>query len=220
MTNEHVEEPHFEKKISLPIISEAMSLGIIVTLCQMIQREIDCVVYCKNGDTLVAKSSHELDQFTEQFVIDKFNKLKMVVMRANNLYDGCIEAKVEPSPVAEPVGPPVGATRENHHLPSRTDIMMPWAEDRLGKVNAEGNGKYGRYDFTLGERQSAMLNHAMDHLYSWTKGIINPSAATGEDDLAKAVWNLRCVLDQDERLKLGFLPAELNDLCVSKGAKK
>ena len=96
-----------------------------------------------------------------------------------------------------------GSQRDTQDGKPRPDLLPVGAQLRKAVIHMLGSIKYAERNWELGQPQSQFLTSLFRHLYAWMLG------DTSEDHLAQAGWNLDCLLDQEERLLRGKLPAEL-----------
>ena len=65
---------------------------------------------------------------------------------------------------------------------------------------------YPARNWELGIPDSSWFDSTMSHLMKWAQG------DGSEDHLRAAMWNIVCMVDQRERIKLGLLPDTLHDM--------
>lgn len=99
-----------------------------------------------------------------------------------------------------------GAVRDMSAGKGRFDLLCPYAENELAKHMEKGCAKYGDRNWEKGIPQHSFIDSAKRHLNKVQRGLHD------EDHLVAAYWNLHCAISQRERIKLGLLPAELDDL--------
>ena len=76
----------------------------------------------------------------------------------------------------------------------RYDLISPRALFRLAVTYAEGAAKYGAHNWEKGMEASNLINHALQHIFSWLDG-----DDSGEDHLAHAFWNLAALMHFEEK---------------------
>jgi len=89
---------------------------------------------------------------------------------------------------------PTGAVRGNDAENVRFDLITPIGLRRLAETCAEGARKYGDHNWQKGIPASAMLNHAIRHIYLYLAG------DRFEDHLAHAAWNILGVCHFEEAM--------------------
>ena len=87
-----------------------------------------------------------------------------------------------------------------------SERILTWALERLARWFEAGAKKYGDRNWEKGQTQSRLMDSALRHLCKHMRG------QRDEDHLAAAAWNVMCALDQETRMSLGLLRADLNDL--------
>ena len=75
----------------------------------------------------------------------------------------------------------------------RFDLISPQALRRLAATYNEGAVKYGAHNWEKGMEASNLVNHALQHIFSWLQGDDND-----EDHLAHALWNLAALMQFEE----------------------
>jgi hypothetical protein len=98
-----------------------------------------------------------------------------------------------------------GSVRDVRRGKGRYDLMPPHAEDVLAKHFEKGAEKYGDRNWEKGQPQGDFFDSARRHLNKFARGLDD------EDHLVAALWNVMCLVDQRERIKLGLLDPALND---------
>lgn len=84
--------------------------------------------------------------------------------------------------------------------------LLPFRALTLGAKQMErGMGKYGKRNWERGQPLSSYFDSAQRHLWKHWQGW------TDEPHLDAAVWNMLCYAETAERIRLGILPAELDD---------
>jgi hypothetical protein len=110
-----------------------------------------------------------------------------------------------------------GALRSDRTGRGRYDLIAPFALERLAKQYEHGASQKGGKDGRNWERGfpiSRAICSAMSHINDYLKG------DRSEDHLAAASWQLFCTMEFEERIKLGFLPAQLADTPKLEHSKK
>jgi hypothetical protein len=78
--------------------------------------------------------------------------------------------------------------------------------EQLARLYEAGCLKYGDRNWEKGIPLGRYMDSGMRHMVKFMRG------ETDEDHLLAAAWNLCCALDTRERIKLGILPPELDNL--------
>jgi hypothetical protein len=94
------------------------------------------------------------------------------------------------------------------------ELISPLFEERLAGWLTQGARKYARRNWEQGipiERCFASLRR---HLHAWQLG------QSDEDHLAAAACNLMFIIHNEEAIKHGLLPSELNDMPVYTAERK
>jgi len=99
-----------------------------------------------------------------------------------------------------------GAKRDIQQGKGRFDLLPPYAMKRLAKHFENGAVKYGDRNWEKGMPLSRFLDSLLRHAFQILKG------DKDEDHKAAVAWNAMCLIDTEERIELGLLPKELNDL--------
>lgn len=99
-----------------------------------------------------------------------------------------------------------GSRRDTRDGKGRFDLLPPRAIARLARHFEAGSKKYGDRNWEKGQPLSRYMDSALRHAFRFTQG------ERDEDHLIAAAWNLVCLAETEERIKLGLLPKELNDL--------
>lgn len=101
---------------------------------------------------------------------------------------------------SEPVGNeselrvfPTGAKRSRDADEERYALISPVGLRRLARTYAEGEKKYGTYNWEKGLSIQSVLDHAIRHIYLYLDG------DRSEDHLAHAAWNLFAAMHSEER---------------------
>lgn len=99
-----------------------------------------------------------------------------------------------------------GAHRDCQEGKGRMDLLPFRALIELAKVYEEGAKKYDDNNWRKGIPLSRYVDSATRHLAKWMIGWRD------EPHLAQAAWNIMCLIETQEMIAEGLLPAELNDL--------
>ena len=99
-----------------------------------------------------------------------------------------------------------GSVRDIREGKGRYDLIPPKSLRRLAQHYENGAKKYGDRNWEKGQPLSRYLDSAIRHTFNYLDG------QRDEDHLIAAIWNLMAIIDHEERIKLGELPEELNDL--------
>ena len=98
-----------------------------------------------------------------------------------------------------------GSRRDTDEGKPRFDLVSASALRRLACHMAQGAKKYGDNNWRLGQPmtrfEASMLRHAFDYM----------AGDRTEDHLSALLFNAMAIMDQEERIKGGKLPAELDD---------
>lgn len=98
-----------------------------------------------------------------------------------------------------------GSRRDTAKGKGRYDLLPFIALRRLAKHYENGAEKYGDHNWRLGQPLSRTFHSAVSHLLCWAMGW------TDEDHLSAAIWNICTILETEEMIRRGKLPAELDD---------
>lgn len=99
-----------------------------------------------------------------------------------------------------------GAIRDANDDKGRMDLL-PWLGIiRLSKHFQKGAISKGERNWERGMPIAAAMDSTMRHLAKAMAGM------TDEDHITAAYWGLAVIVDELERIKLGTMPAELNDV--------
>lgn len=98
------------------------------------------------------------------------------------------------------------ALRGNSDGKGRYDLIPTKALRRIAIHYENGGKKYGDRNWEKGVPLSRYLNSAIRHLYQVLEG------QNDEDHEAAAVWNIMGFMETKDRINLGLLPKELDDL--------
>lgn len=99
-----------------------------------------------------------------------------------------------------------GAQRDSREGKGRYDLLPCAAIRRLAGVYERGAKKYAERNWESGMSLSRCMDSGIRHAFQYLEG------HRDEDHLAQAVFNLLAVIEYEERIKRGQLPASLNDL--------
>jgi len=99
-----------------------------------------------------------------------------------------------------------GALRADDTGRPRPDLISPYFQMRLGGHLVTGAKGFPPRNWERGMPISEYAKSACRHLAQWRMGLTN------EDHLAALAFNVMCAIDHEERIKLGLLPKELDDM--------
>jgi hypothetical protein len=99
-----------------------------------------------------------------------------------------------------------GAQRDCQEGKGRMDLLPFMALMNVARVYEEGAKKYRAHNWRRGIPLSRYADSGMRHFAKWMAGMRD------EPHLDQAVWNLLCLIETQELIRQGKLPAELNDL--------
>lgn len=99
-----------------------------------------------------------------------------------------------------------GAQRDTQSGKGRYDLLPTRAMKRLAQHFENGAIKYDARNWEKGIPLSRYLDSALRHTFKFLEG------QRDEDHLSAGIWNLMCLLETQERIELGILPKELDDL--------
>lgn len=85
-----------------------------------------------------------------------------------------------------------GAKRGTDHADCDISLLPPEAVRAWGRAFAEGREKYGTHNWLKGFPQCGVINHALQHLYSYLEG------DKSEDHLGHAMWNIGVAIHQQK----------------------
>ncbi len=106
-----------------------------------------------------------------------------------------------------------GSVRDTQDNKGRYDLLPTRAMREVALHFQGGSKKYGDRNWELGQPLSRYLDSGLRHAFLVLQG------ETDENHAAAAAWNFLCFLDTRARIAAGLLPAELNDLPVTKPSK-
>ena len=99
-----------------------------------------------------------------------------------------------------------GAVRDIQEGKGRYDLLPTRAIARLTKHYEKGAIKYGDGNWLKGIPLRRMMDSALRHIFKALEG------QTDEDHFIAAAWNLLGIVELQERIDIGLLPKELDDL--------
>jgi hypothetical protein len=99
-----------------------------------------------------------------------------------------------------------GAVRDRGALKGRPDLRPIHALHALDVHMEKGSLKYSARNWELGMPLSEYYNSATRHQEKMLAGY------TDEPHRDSWLWNVCCFIETQERIKMGLLPAELNDM--------
>lgn len=101
---------------------------------------------------------------------------------------------------------PTGAVRDGQTGKGRMDLLPVRALIEVARIFEAGAIKYESRNWEKGIPLSRFMDSGLRHAMKWLRG------DRDEPHLAQACWNFLCLLDTQERIAEGLLPAGLNDL--------
>lgn len=99
-----------------------------------------------------------------------------------------------------------GSVRDTAEGKGRYDLITPIGLRRLAQHYENGAKKYGDRNWELGQPLSRYIDSALRHLYRYLEG------DRSEDHMAAVAWNALAYIHTEEKINLGILPAELNNV--------
>jgi hypothetical protein len=99
-----------------------------------------------------------------------------------------------------------GAVRDQPAGKGRYDLLQVLALRRVAVVLEKGAQKYDARNWEKGIPLSRYVDSALRHLMQYVEG------RRDEDHAGHAAWNLLSMIQTEEMIERGLLPAELNDL--------
>lgn len=99
-----------------------------------------------------------------------------------------------------------GAVRDGAKMKGRFDLLAVAGTIRHGLQMERGAAKYSARNWEKGIPLSVYFSSAMDHLFALIQGFDD------EPHLDAALWNLSALAETQVRIKMGLLPAKLDDL--------
>ncbi len=101
---------------------------------------------------------------------------------------------------------PSGSLREVQLNKGRYDLLPMEALRRLAVHFEKGALKYADENWRKGQPTRQFASSAMRHLCKFMQGYRD------EDHLAAVLWNVACLIETQDMIARGLLPAELDDL--------
>lgn len=98
-----------------------------------------------------------------------------------------------------------GSRRDTDKGKPRYDLIPLRALRRWADLMARGAEKYGERNWEKGQSMARIQSSALRHLIQYMEG------QTDEDHLAATLFNVGALIDHEERIRDGLLPAELED---------
>lgn len=98
-----------------------------------------------------------------------------------------------------------GSVRDSQDGKGRYDLMPFIAMERLARHYENGAKKYGDHNWRKGQPLGRYFSSAMRHMIKWMMGWKD------EDHLAAAAWNILCIIETEEMIRVGILPEQLDD---------
>lgn len=99
-----------------------------------------------------------------------------------------------------------GAQRDRGDMKGRPDLRPVHALNALDRHMEAGAAKYDDRNWELGMPLSEFFNSATRHAEKFLAGY------NDEDHLAAWLWNVACLIETRERIIMGLLPEDLDDL--------
>jgi len=99
-----------------------------------------------------------------------------------------------------------GAQRDTHAQKPRPDLMSPYAALRIGEILRAGAEHYGDRNWEKGIPISRCIASLERHLVAYKQGLRN------EDHMAQLACNAMFILHNEEAIRLGILPQDLDDM--------
>jgi len=99
-----------------------------------------------------------------------------------------------------------GAVRDTDEGKPRPDLISPFFEERLGNWLALGSLKYSERNWERGIPISRCYASLRRHLMQWGQG------QADEDHMAAAACNVMFIIHNEEAVKRGILPDDINDM--------
>lgn len=99
-----------------------------------------------------------------------------------------------------------GAVRGNSGGKGRYDLLPAYAVSRLAKHFENGAKVYADENWRKGIPLRRYLDSALRHTFMYLEG------RRDEDHAAAAMWNMMALIETEEMIRRGILPAELNNL--------
>lgn len=198
-------------------------------------RPIDSCQYCGNRGCHMCGKGAEIDTPTASEIPQqhkypaevKFNdhnqsqkRWKEIVDAFNEKYKGLITAEpIDSSVLVKDFGGikdsgtrtefDTGAVRDGRTGKGRFDLLPVLSLFRLAKHYERGCLKYGDRNWERGIPISKYIDSCIRHLLKYILGM------TDEHHLASALWNIAGAMETLDRIELGLLPSDLDDLPYS-----
>lgn len=99
-----------------------------------------------------------------------------------------------------------GAVRDTAEDKPRPDLFSPFAEERVGEWLRLGALKYSENNWAKGIPNSRCFASLRRHVMRYHQG------DRTEDHLAAVLFNAMAIIHNEEMIRLGLLPAELDDM--------
>jgi hypothetical protein len=99
-----------------------------------------------------------------------------------------------------------GSVRDQAVGKGRYDLLPPYSIKRLAQHFENGAAKYGDRNWELGQPLSWYIDSAIRHGFNVSAGMKD------EDHVAAAAWNWLAFMFTAEQIRLGKLPAELDNI--------
>ena len=99
-----------------------------------------------------------------------------------------------------------GAVRDTATDKPRLDLISPFAEERLGELLRRGAVAYGERNWEKGIPNSRCFASLKRHVNKYQQG------DHSEDNLAAIVFNAMAIIHNEEMIRRGALPKELDDM--------
>ena len=99
-----------------------------------------------------------------------------------------------------------GSRRDTAEGKGRPALISPFALRRLAGLYERGSSRYGDRNWEKGQPFSRVTDSLFRHLLAWMAGEVD------EDHLAAIMWNAAALIHYQEAIRLGLLPAELDDM--------
>lgn len=99
-----------------------------------------------------------------------------------------------------------GMVRDAMEGKPRPELVTPYGLERLAMHYARGAQKYEDRNWEKGSKFSRTTASLERHVIDWKKG------KTNEDHLAAIAWNAFALMHYQEMVRLGKLPADLDDM--------
>lgn len=99
-----------------------------------------------------------------------------------------------------------GAVRDTADDKPRPDLFSPFAEERVGQWLRLGAVKYSERNWEKGIPNSRCFASLRRHVMRYQQG------DRSEDHLAAIIFNAMAIIHNEEMIRRGVLPAELDDM--------